>query len=71
MPSRTVNSKNSTPQQLFELGVDVPSKKVGVPNGVGVEKVLSSKWVGISSKLVWVEKRGNASYLGWKPPQNP
>ena len=31
----------STPQQLFELGVDVPSEKMGVPIGVGVEKVPS------------------------------
>ena len=34
---------------------------MGVPIEVGVEKVLSYKWVGISSKLGWVEKRGNAS----------
>ena len=43
----------------------------GVPFGVGVEKVFNSKWVGISSKLGSVEKRGNAALLKWKPPQNP
>ena len=45
--------------------------EVGVSIGVGVEKSPSFKWVGISSKLGWVEKRGNASELKWEPPQNP
>ena len=51
-------TQNSTPQQLFELGVDVPSEKWVFQLGWVLK---CSKWVGISSKLGWGEKRGNAS----------
>ena len=57
----------STPQQLFELGLDVPSGKWVFQ----LEWVLKKFQVGKhKSKLGWVDKRGNAFYIKWKPPQN-
>ena len=59
-------TSNSTSQQLFQLGVDVPSGKWVFQFGWVLKKFQVGKQ---KSKLGWVDKRGNASYIGWNLPE--